>query len=883
MMKTIYSRPFHFARIVCMSCIACIVNIVCISFIASAQVTDDFSDGNFTKNPAWTGDTTQFEINSSGQLHLLSAGSDTSVLFTRYSAAKNMEWRFWMKLSFNTSSNNHAKIYLAADTTALSSIVNACFLQAGGGDDSLFIMKQSGASVIKLFRFKSYRMLHTTNTLRFKITCDDSGRWEAMIDTTGGYNYFSDGTFYDDSGFTSHWFGFMCRYTSSNATKFYFDDLYIGPIRYDTVSPEILAVEATTAKVLQITCSEAVQKEGAENPDNYLFPDGGFRLDSVKTDVHHPELAFIFLHDSLVQGTIGSLGIRNITDLSGNQLPDTIVPFYYYLPKAYDVVIHEIMSDPDPPVGLPDGEFAELYNRSEFTINLQGWTFDYGSYTKTFPSVKIPAKGYLLVVKDSVYRNFAKCAVLFTSSTSLSNEGTTLVLKDPEKHVIHSVSYNPDWYRGSFKEDGGWSLEMTDSSNPCGCAENWEPSRDASGGTPGRTNSSEKDNPDENVPVLLRAVISDSAVLQVTFSESMDSISLLSPGGWTIHFSDEAAHPDRVVPVSPEFSGTMLKFNQPFIRGVTYTLNISGEMKDCAGNRCDTARRIRFAIPDAVTPYDVVVNEILSNPASGGSRFVELYNRSEKIIDLQTLVMANRDNPEELQANAVPLTSGGYLLFPGDYIAMTSGVEDICARYRPASPEAIAAMSGFPVFGDDTGTVVIARKDDMTIIDRMRYTPEMHYPLLATAEGVSLERTHPDLPAAEASNWHSAAETAGYATPGYQNSHWSIPEGANGEVTVQPPVFSPDNDGRDDLLMITIRENDADYAVNIIVYNSGGQLVRQLANHVLLGSEGVFIWDGMTAERNKAPLGFYVLFVELTRPNGTVRIIKKTVVVAGKL
>ena len=200
----------------------------------------------------------------------------------------------------------------------------------------------------------------------------------------------------------------MCRYTSSNATKFYFDDFYVGPIQYDTVSPEILAVDAITEKILRLTFSEGIQKPGAENSQNYQFLTHGLISDSVKTDVHHPEQAFIFLHDSLVQGTIDSLRIRNIPDLSGNLLSDTVVQFYYYLPHAYDIVIHEIMADPDPPVELPDGEFAELYNRSEFTINLQDWTFSYGSYTKTFPSVKIPAKGYLLVVKDSAYLNFAK-------------------------------------------------------------------------------------------------------------------------------------------------------------------------------------------------------------------------------------------------------------------------------------------------------------------------------------------------------------------------------------------------------------------------------------------------------------------------------------------
>ena len=868
----------------CISCIVCVVCILYIPSIALAQLKDDFSDGNFSTNPAWTGDTSHFEVNSSGQLHLKSTGSDTSVLVTQNGRVLNTEWNFWLKLSFNTSSNNFARVYLTSDTNKLYSGVNGYFLQVGGGEDSVLIMKQTGKTFKTVFRFNSYKTLHSTNTLRFKITRDDSGNWEAMIDTTGGYNYIPEGSFFDDSFVTSRWFGLMCRYTSSNATKFYFDDFYVGPIIYDTIRPEILSVEAISASVIRMVFSEPIQHQSAENVENYRLISKGLSPDSVKQDILQPDVVSIFLHDSLVQGTIDSVNIRNILDLSGNRLTDTIVQLCYYQPGAYDILIHEIMADPDPPVELPNGEFVELYNRSAFTINLKDWKFRYGSYSKVFPSTTLSAGGYLLIVKDSAYLNYARCAVLFTSSSSLSNEGTSLVIEDSMGHVIHAVEYSPNWYRGSFKGEGGWSLEMTDPLNPCGCLENWEPSKDATGGTPGRANAVMKANPDEKSPAARRAVIIDSTVVEVTFSEAMDSLSLLSENGWVVvDGSDGAIHPVVVKPVSPEFISTKLLFEKSFERGVTYTLKISGTMRDCAGNNCDTSRSIRFAIPDSATSRDVVINEVLSNPTSGGSRFVELYNRSEKIIDLQTLVLANRDTAAGLSENATPLISSGYLLFPGDYVAMTSSAEDIDDRYRPAFPEAIQEMKGFPVFGDDTGTVVIARKDNLVIIDKIQYNPDMHYPLLATTEGVSLERTSPDLSSEDQSNWHSAAETAGFATPGYQNSHWVVPDDTDQGIVIQPAIFSPDNDGRDDLLIVTIRQNEPDFTVSIAVFDSRGQMVKQIANNVLTGNEGIFTWDGMTATRNKASLGIYVLLIELVQPEGTVRKVKRTVILGGRL
>lgn len=873
-MKTFYS---------CIVCIVCIACIVCISQIGLGQVQDDFSDGNFTNNPEWTGDTGHFEINATDQLQLKSAGSDTAVIFTRNTRVKDTEWRFWMKLSFNTSLNNHARIYLAADTSLVFDNSNALFVQVGGADDSIIIVKQTGMNISILHRFKTYKTLHSTNTMRYKITCDGSGHWETMIDTTGGYNYISDGAFFDDSFLSARWFGLMCRYTSSNATKFYFDDFYIGPILFDTVPPGIIAAEAVSEKIFRVTFSEAVQKESAEKPENYHLISHNIFPDSVSRDSHSPELVTIYLHDPLEDGTIESLQIRNILDMAGNHISDTVVQVCFYQPKVYDILIHEIMADPDPPVGLPNGEFVELYNRSAFPVSLKNWTFKYGSNSKVFPATTIQSWGYLLIVKDSAFLYLTEGIALFTSSSSLSNEGTTLVLSDSRQHVIHSVSYNPDWYQGLFKEEGGWSLEMIDPSNPCGCMENWEPSKDAFGGTPGKDNSISAINPDQDEPVALRAFISDSSLLEVTFSEAMDSVSVTSPSSWTIYHPDGVAHPDNVTPVPPFFNTAKLTFRNPFKGNTEYRIKVTGTMNDCAGNECDTLRSIRFAIPDPVSAHDVIINEILSNPVSGGSRFVELYNRSEKTIDLQTLVIANRDTVLGILANAMPVTEGGYLLFPGDYIAITTSPDNIIEKYSPAFPEAITGMTGFPVFGDDTGTVIIARKDNFAIIDKMRYNDEMHYPLLVTAEGVSLERTNPDLPSDDSNNWHSAAETSGFATPGYLNSHWKIPEVTDHEIMVQPAIFSPDNDGFDDLLIITLRVKDPDFAVNIMVYDSRGRQIRQIANNVMVGTEGIFIWDGMTAARMKASLGFYVLLIEMTRPDGTVRKIKRTAVLGGKL
>ena len=57
-------------------------------------------------------------------------------------------------------------------------------------------------------------------------------------------------------------------------------------------------------------------------------------------------------------------------------------------------------------------------------------------------------------------------------------------------------------------------------------------------------------------------------------------------------------------------------------------------------------------------------------------------------------------------------------------------------------------------------------------IDDFGYDDEMHFALLSTKEGVSLERINFDRPSIDKSNWHSASELAGFATPAYENSQF---------------------------------------------------------------------------------------------------------------
>ena len=62
---------------------------------------------------------------------------------------------------------------------------------------------------------------------------------------------------------------------------------------------------------------------------------------------------------------------------------------------------------------------------------------------------------------------------------------------------------------------------------------------------------------------------------------------------------------------------------------------------------------------------------------------------------------------------------------------------------------------------------------------------------------------------------------------------------------------------------------------NITVYDAQGRLIKRLVKNELLASQGFFQWDGTDDGQRKAPIGYYVLFIELFNLQDRSRVEKK--------
>jgi flagellar hook assembly protein FlgD len=145
-----------------------------------------------------------------------------------------------------------------------------------------------------------------------------------------------------------------------------------------------------------------------------------------------------------------------------------------------------------------------------------------------------------------------------------------------------------------------------------------------------------------------------------------------------------------------------------------------------------------------------------------------------------------------------------------------------------------------------------------------------------------LERIDYNRPSNDNTNWHSAAEDVGFATPGYENSQYKKVEITDG-ISISPETFSPDNDGVDDVLNISYQFAEAGYVANIVIYDAKGRLIKNLLLNELLGTKGTFSWDGINENNEKAAIGIYIIYFEAFKLNGETKKFKKTGVLGGHL
>ncbi|MDD3860601.1 MAG: lamin tail domain-containing protein [Bacteroidales bacterium] len=650
-------------------------------------------------------------------------------------------------------------------------------------------------------------------------------------------------------------------------------------INNDTQAPEVLSVNVTAGNEITLVFSEPVDTLTSLVLTNYnVSPDFGNPFYAI-ADPSNESSVILQFPSSFSENLNYSITVSNISDWCGNIMTEQTAGFILYNPADYDIIITEIMADPEPVVLLPEAEYIELYNSTAYDLDLTNWTISAGSTTRTLAYCVIPASGYLVLCHQdnlALFDDLLNVAGV-ESFPALTNGGAVLTLRDKNNNIVHTVTYSDTWYQDNFKKNGGYSLEMIDLNNVCEGAENWRASEHISGGTPGVVNSINGSNPDLTLPypIAAEAIMPDTLV--VYFSEILKS----EFANDVLNFEvEEFGNPVWISAAEPDFSIITMKFDGEFEIGKLYYLNIKDSIRDCAGNKVLANSSFRFAIADSVVAGDIVINEILFNPLSGGEDFVELYNNSDKILDLKHLWFCNKDELGEIKDSYL-ISTISRLMEPGEYCVISEDTEFLIDNYYVPYPENLFECDNLPSMADDEGNILLSDRF-LNEIDIVYYTDEQHYKLLASDDGVSLERINFNRSSADESNWHSASQTAGFATPGYKNSQFSSEIVTETTISLSPEAFSPDNDGYNDRLTISYKLDEPGYTATMAIYSSDGRFITYLLNNQMLAMEGNVFWDGFDKGNNICPAGIYILYVEMFNLTGK-KIAEKHAIVLSKM
>ncbi|TCO28711.1 FlgD-like protein [Pedobacter psychrotolerans] len=862
-----------------------LISLLLLCKIAFSQVTESFSDGDFSQDPTWKGNVNDFQVNAQKQLQSKGQrlSSQTIALSTTNRLSLNASWEFLVQLNFNPTSTNFVRIYLIADKEDLKGSLNGYYVQVGetGATDGFHLYRQSGTSTSRIITGPQKKRSKAGNVYaKVKVTRDASGKWELFTDIAGGNNFNMEGSVTDATFRASVFAGIFCKYsTASRCNQYFFDDFIIKDLIPDTTPPILKSISVINSKTLEVTFSEPLDSNTAISTANYVLSNSYGNPYKVTSTTQKNVYRLTFLKE--FESGLYNLNLNNIRDIKGNVIAaNSSMEFTYiktYAIKYGDIVINEIFANPGGSATLLQKEYVEIWNTTNEYILTQGWKYADQTSTFTFPVDTIKPNQYIILTAkadEALFKPYGKTIGLATWP-SLNNDKDILTLSDNSGKIIDKVAYSDMWYKDEVKRRGGFSLELIDPKNICTGIQNWIGSSDVSGGTPGKQNAAYKNQLSAEVLKLINAIIIDSVTVQVEFSKVVDSLSAVDVSNYSIN--NGSGNPKSIT-IHPDYTTVTLHFLTNLFRGVENRLTITN-VTDCAGKVISAAANTaNLFMAKKIERNDILVSEVLFNPKPGGVDFVEVFNHTNQPLDLKDLQIANVDSNGVI-SNVKSVSNKNVLINPNTYWVLSTNMANVKLNYFVQNPDNFVQLGSIPAYNNDKGSVILL--SNHLIIDRLDYDAKTHHPLIQNNDGVSLERVSFDVATNEPGNFKSAAATVGFATPTYKNSQEL--GGDENYVRLLSKIFSPDGDSFEDLVTLEYQVSSNASLATVNIYTDKGRLVKKLLKNQTIGTNGILTWDGLNDNGQKAAIGIYIMLFDVFDLKGNTKRYKNTCVLAGKL
>lgn len=231
--------------------------------------------------------------------------------------------------------------------------------------------------------------------------------------------------------------------------------------------------------------------------------------------------------------------------------------------------------------------------------------------------------------------------------------------------------------------------------------------------------------------------------IQLQFTTPLDNVSI-STGDFTIN--RHIGSPENIIT-----NGNLLTLKYPnSLAGGSYSLTISHLKNQYDQSVPDTT--VSFTLYDKPQKRDIVVNEIMYDPPSNVSEYVELYNASDKTFNLKNWQLDDASNAVRT------ITDNNLILHPNSYIVLTS---DTTTLYRHFGSHSFYQMLDFPILNNSFDRIKLI-DDSGQMIDSLEYHSSWG------GNGKSLERRSAMVPSIYKENWGNSPAILG-GTPGQPN------------------------------------------------------------------------------------------------------------------
>ena len=880
------------------------------------QLNEDFSDGDFTTNPVWTGQDSLFKVNISGELQLNDTASITNEAYlVNNTGALNfsdtLTWDFRFKLLFsNPSTSNQPRFYLISDSYDLNNSLNGYYVAIGetGSSDKINLFRQDGTTSTLIC---SGVNIHSNNiNLKIKVVRDPSGNWDLASDTSlTGNSFIFEASGFDASHVTSNYCGIYCKYTSSRSTKFIFDDISLtGNVFLDTNAPYVSSLGFSCNNTLELVYSEPVSSS-AEVLQNYIISGANVSPSSISIINNTYRLSFI---NSFSGGDTLSLIINNISDLFGNILNDTI---NILIPdSASNLILSENFCDGDflsNPVwsgsddlfiinhsgslqlndtGAINGQAYLVYNTGllDFSDSLS-WSFRFNLLFNNPSSGNQPR--FYLSSDNNDLSSFLNGYYIAIGETGV-NDKIKLFRQDGTSTTeictgLNTYSNNIDINIKVTRDiAGNWLVESDSLLNgnnyiyEAGATDTIHNFSLFSGPYCKYTSSYSQDYVfddiiiigdtilDDNPPYVDQYKVTGVNLLNLSYSEPVNYFAEQTTSYFLQNTNNQ---PLTVTIVDGEYQ---LQFNSPFIGSDTLALIVSN-IEDLSANILNDT--IYILVPDTAQSGELLFNEILFDPIPDGAEYVEIYNNSEKIFDLENYWLAKLNEAKDSLVS-FELIDVSSIILPSELLLFTKYPVVTYQDYFNSDPSRFIELSGISKTYFTNGSETIYLLDpDSNIIDKVTYNEDMHFEIIDDPSGVSLEKINVQSSSTDRMQWHSASENSGWGTPGLINSQNYSSDNNNSVFKVETAVFSPDNDGFEDIALFSYNLETQGFVGSIFIYDNTGRLIKIILNNELLGNQGTATWDGANEQGLKAGVGIYLVYFECFNSSGSVISKKSTV------